>query len=116
MRWDGGYPVTRPVRLATKIHPTELLMTDLFNLRVGYFLTPNFVASVEARNENSHSALFDSSVLYLGPTVSLVNTHYWFTLAVQPQVVALQGSTGGSSLDLSQNEHLQTRLLLGFPL
>lgn len=86
------------------------------SVATGYFVTPNLVTSLEVRNENSHASLFDSSVLYLGPSVSFVSTRYWLTLTVQPQVAAFKGASDGHHLDLSQNEYLQTRLLLGFPL
>jgi hypothetical protein len=82
----------------------------------GYFVTPNVVTSLEARNENAFSGEFDHSVLYLGPTVSYVSTRFWLTLAVQPQVVAFKGATPGYHLDLTQDEYVQARLLLGFPL
>ncbi|MEI9949539.1 MAG: hypothetical protein WDO74_11270 [Pseudomonadota bacterium] len=82
----------------------------------GYFVTPNFVTSLEVRNENSYSGQLDYSVLYLGPTVSYASTRFWLTLAVQPQIVAFKGATPGHPLDLNQNEYVQARLLLGFPL
>jgi hypothetical protein len=55
-------------------------------------------------------------VLYLGPTISYASTRYWLTLAVQPQIVAFKGATPGHHLDVSHNEYVQARLLLGFPL
>jgi len=82
----------------------------------GYFVTPNVVTSLEVRNENRVTGQFDHSVLYLGPTVSYASTRFWLTLAVQPQIVAFKGATSGHHLDLSQNEYVQARLLLGFPL
>jgi len=88
----------------------------------GYFLTPNVVASLELRNENSlskeraESMRSLSSVLYAGPSVSYASTRFWLTLAVQPQVIAFKGATDGYHLDLTQNEYVQARLLLGFPL
>ena len=82
----------------------------------GYFLTPNLATSLEVRNENGFSGQFDRSVLYLGPTVSYASTRFWLTLAVQPQLVAFKGATSGHDLDLNQNEYVQARLLLGFPL
>jgi hypothetical protein len=82
----------------------------------GYFLTPNVVTSLEARNENSFNGQLDYSVLYFGPTLSYASTRFWLTLAVQPQVVAFKGLTPGHILNLSQNEYVQARLLLGFPL
>jgi hypothetical protein len=82
----------------------------------GYFLTPNWVTSLEVRNVNQYSGQLDHSVLYLGPTVSYASTRYWLTLAVQPQIVAFKGAASGHHLDLNKNEYVQARLLLGFPL
>jgi len=82
----------------------------------GYFWTPNWVTSLELRNENGFSGELDYSVLYLGPTVSYASSRFWLTLAVQPQVVAFEGATAGHHLDLDQNEYVQARLLLGLPL
>jgi hypothetical protein len=85
-------------------------------LGAGYFVTPNVVASLEVRNENRFSGQLDHSVLYLGPTISYAATRYWLTLAVQPQIVAFKGATPGHHLDVSHNEYVQARLLLGLPL
>jgi hypothetical protein len=82
----------------------------------GYFVTPNVVTSLEARNENRYTTELEGSVLYLGPSVSYASTRFWLTLAVQPQIVAFKGATEGHHLDLNQNEYVQARLLLGFPL
>jgi hypothetical protein len=85
-------------------------------LSAGYFVTPNFVTSLEARSESIFSGRIQHSVVYLGPSLSLVSSHYWLTLAVQPQIAAFKGASPGHRLDLDQNEFLQTRLLLGFAL
>jgi hypothetical protein len=82
----------------------------------GYFWTPNLVTSLEVRNENGYSGQLDRSVLYVGPAISYASTRFWLTLAVQPQVIAFKGKTTGYQLDLDQNEYVQARLLLGFPL
>jgi len=82
----------------------------------GYFVTPNVVTSLELRNENGYSGQFDYSVLYFGPSLSYASTRFWLTFAVQPQVLAFKGATPGYHLDLKQNEYVQGRLLLGFPL
>lgn len=82
----------------------------------GYFVTPNVVTSLELRNENRYSGQLDYSVLYFGPSVSYSSTRFWLTLAVQPQILALEGATPGHHLDLHANEYVQARLLLGFPL
>jgi hypothetical protein len=82
----------------------------------GYFVTPNWVTSLELRNQNGYSGQLDHSVLYLGPTVSYASTRFWLTLAVQPQVIAFKGASPGHHLDLNRNEYVQARLLLGFPL
>jgi len=85
-------------------------------LAAGYFLSPSFVTSLEARNENGLSGQYDRSVLYVGPSVSYVSSRYWLTLAVQPQLVAFKGASAGHHLDLTENEYLQGRLLLGLSL
>jgi hypothetical protein len=82
----------------------------------GYFVTPSFVPSLEARNETAFDSNIDSSVLYLGPSLSLLSGRYWATLAVEPQLVAFKGASPSRNLDLNQNERLQARLLFGFQL
>jgi len=86
------------------------------SLAAGYFVTPNFVPSLEARSETLFDSNLDSSVVYLGPSLSLSSGRYWATLAVEPQLVALKGASPSRNLDLSQNERLQARLLFGFQL
>lgn len=85
-------------------------------LAAGYFATPNLVTSLEVRNENGFSGHLDDSVLYLGPSVSFTSSRYWVTLAVQPQIVAFKGASSGRTLDLNQNEYVQSRILLGLAL
>ena len=82
----------------------------------GYFVTPSFVPSLEARSETAFDSNIDSSVLYLGPSLSLLGGRYWATLAVEPQLVAFKGASPSRNLDLSHNERLQARLLFGFQL
>jgi hypothetical protein len=85
-------------------------------LAAGYFVTPSFVPSLEVRNETAFESTISSSVLYVGPSLSLLSGRYWATLAVQPQLVAFKGASPSRNLDLSQNERLQARLLFGFQL
>jgi hypothetical protein len=82
----------------------------------GYFVTPSFVPGLEARSETAFDSNIDSSVLYLGPSFSLLSGRYWATLAVEPQLIAFKGASPSRNLDLSQNERLQARLLFGFRL
>lgn len=82
----------------------------------GYFVTPSFVPGFEVRSENVFTDQFDRSVLYAGPSASLIGARYWLTLAVQPQIVALKGASSGKHVDLNQNEWVQVRLLLGLRL
>jgi len=93
------------------------------SLAVGYFLTPSVLTGIELRSENAYSNQPDDpsrehqhSALYGGPSVSFVGARYWLTLALSPQLLALKGATRGHHLDLSENEQLQTRLMLGFQL
>ena len=82
----------------------------------GYFVTPSFMPSLELRSETAFDSNIDRSVLYLGPSLSLLSGRYWTTLAVLPQLVALKGASPSRNLDLSQNERLQARVLFGFQL
>jgi hypothetical protein len=91
---------------------SELTLTALAS--AGYFVTPTFVPGVEVRSENGVSSKLDRSVLYLGPSVSVMTEGWWATLAVQPQITAFKGATPGHHFDLDQNERLQARLLFGF--
>jgi hypothetical protein len=85
-------------------------------LAAGYFVTPSFVPSLEARSETAFDSNIDRSVLYLGPSFSWLSGRYWATLAIEPQLVAFKGASPSRNLDLSQNERLQARLLFGFEL
>ncbi|HEX3855637.1 MAG TPA: hypothetical protein VHW01_31960 [Polyangiaceae bacterium] len=85
-------------------------------LGAGYFVTPSFVPSLEVRSETAFDSNIDRSVLYLGPSVSLLSGRYWATFAVEPQLVAFKGASPSRNLDLSQNERLQVRVLFGFQL
>ena len=80
----------------------------------GYFVTATFMPALEARSESSLSKQLDRSVLYLGPSVSLMTEGWWATLALEPQIAAFKGASKGRSLDLDNNERLQARLLFGF--
>ncbi|HEX7451730.1 MAG TPA: hypothetical protein VF294_05575 [Polyangiaceae bacterium] len=82
----------------------------------GYFVTPSFMPSLELRSETAFDSNIDRSVLYLGPSLSLLSGRYWTTLAVLPQLAALKGASPSRNLDLSQNERLQARVLFGFQL
>ncbi len=83
-------------------------------LSLGYFVTPTFVPALEIRSQNAIPSQLTSSVIYFGPSVSLVTEGFWTTLAVEPQIAAVKGATPGYSYDLDRNERLQARLLFGF--
>ncbi len=85
-------------------------------LGAGYFVTPSFMPSLEVRSETAFDSNIDRSVLYLGPSFSWLSGRYWATLAAQPQLAALKGASPSRTLDLSQNERLQARVLFGFQL
>ena len=86
-------------------------------LAANYFVTPDLGLAFELHEESTiASGSLDQAVLYLGPGISFVSTNYWLTFAATPQVVTFKGATPGNRLDVSQNEYLRARLLLGFPL
>lgn len=82
----------------------------------GYFVTPTFIPSLEIREQSAASTDHKSSVVYLGPSLSLTTESWWATLSAEPQIVALRGASPGHHLDLNRNERLQARLLFGFHL
>ena len=86
------------------------------SVAAGYFVTPSFVPSLEVRSETAFDSNIDSSVLYAGPSFALMRGSYWTTLAIEPQITALKGSTPGHALDLTHSEHVQARLSFGFAL
>ena len=83
-------------------------------LSAGYFVTPTIVPALEIRSQNMIPRQLTSSVLYFGPSVSVVTAGWWATLALEPQIAALKGATAGHAYDLDENERLQARLLFGF--
>jgi hypothetical protein len=57
-----------------------------------------------------------SSTLFGGPVVGWVDRGMWATLGVQPQLVALSGSSPDSHLDLHHHERIEVRLIAGWML
>jgi len=54
--------------------------------------------------------------LYAGVTMGYRSQRWWLTVSVLPQIVALAGATGDSSLNLTEFERVESRLIVGFDL
>jgi hypothetical protein len=89
-------------------------------LGASYALSPRLALGVEMRSHNeivktAEEMEFESSALYLGPTVAWSSKSWWMTFTVLPQVVAFKHE-GGGMRDLEDHEAVQARLLLSMHL
>lgn len=85
---------------------------------IGYFVTPSFIAGIEARStsELEDADELESSVIYAGPSIGFSTESWWTTLSFTPQIAALKGASAGSHLDLDRQERMQARVIFGFHL
>lgn len=86
-------------------------------LSLGYYFTPTLVGGLEVVN----STLLDagkptSSAIYAGPSFAFESANYSLVLTAAPQVFAPKKADADAYFELEQNEHLWTRLVLGFRL
>lgn len=86
-------------------------------LSLGYYFTPTLVGGLEIVN----STLLDTgelttSTIYAGPSLAFESAHYFLVLTAAPQVFAPKKADDDAYFELEQNEHLWTRLVLGFRL
>ena len=73
---------------------------------------------LELRNKNLFPEYeeWESSAIYLGPTIGYRHEKFWAALSVLPQIYGWNNSAsqdGNSNLDLSSNEKINVRLLFG---
>ncbi|HEY3251742.1 MAG TPA: hypothetical protein VGK25_11550 [Ignavibacteria bacterium] len=82
-----------------------------------YNISSSFSAGIEVRNHNEIvESEWEHSALFAGPVFSYNQPSWWATLTILPQITALKGKTGTSSLVLDEHEKLETRLLFSFRL
>ncbi len=86
-----------------------------------YAISPRLALGLEMRSHNeiaksaSSEMEFESSALYLGPTVAWSSKSWWLTFTALPQIAAFKHE-GGGIRDLKDHEAMQARLLLSFHL
>lgn len=83
----------------------------------GYFVSEKVLFGLELEQLNKlENGELEHSRLYAGPTVAISSNRYWTSLSVLPQLLAFQGASTDTHLDLSDGEYVQTRIILGFDL
>jgi hypothetical protein len=84
------------------------------DLGVAWLVTQELSVGLELRNVNEFEQAEDleSSVLFAGPVIGVQQEGWWAALGFQPQVAALEGKSSGQ-FDLTHQERMQVRLLLG---
>lgn len=86
-------------------------------LAVGYFVLPAFMVGAEAWQLNElEGHEVESSVLFAGPTLAYASEGWWSAVTFMPQLFSFNERTPGSRLDLTHQERLQARLLMGLHL
>ncbi len=90
--------------------------TELFaTLGGAYFVTPNLGVGAEARGETElGGATWESTVFYLGPTVSYATSWWWAALHASRQIGGLQSGAKRDIFVCENHEQYQVRLLFSF--
>lgn len=103
---------------ATKLLEHEIELTIGWSHRCG----AQWTAGIELRN---HSAIvkesspggsewvMESSAVFLGPALHISLNEFWFTATAMPQIIALNGETAGTGLDLEHHERFEFRVIAG---
>jgi len=102
-----------------KLSRAESEMESKFEGSFGlsYAFSSSLHAGFELRQNNvfTESGLEHSAFLG-GPVISYTQTEWWATLTVMPQIAGFKGKTEGSSLNLTEYEKFQARLIFSFHL
>ncbi|HKY38273.1 MAG TPA: hypothetical protein VJN18_20160 [Polyangiaceae bacterium] len=83
-------------------------------LGAAFLLPRGFSLGLELRAPLGLTGDEKSSTLFGGPVVGWVDRGFWASLGVQPQLVALSGSSPDGHLDLTRHERLEVRLIAGW--
>lgn len=86
-------------------------------LSAGYYFAPTLVGGVEVVNSTLVAdGEIEASAIYAGPSFAYASAHYYLVLSAAPQVFAPQKANSDEYFELSHNERLWARLVLGFRL
>jgi len=94
----------------------EMKLEGVFGL--SYAFSPVFSAGFETRQVNvmNDEGKIEHSAFFAGPVISVSQPSWWMALTVLPQVAGLKGKPEGKSLNLTEFEKFETRLLVAFHL
>lgn len=86
------------------------------NWGLGVDLGKGFTAGVEARMPNVYTDDdgWANSALYAGPLLGYARDDFWVNLTFMPQLAGIRGNSTGSSLNLSEFERYQVRLIFSY--
>ncbi len=83
----------------------------------GWFFTPRFMLGLEVRSSNHWTLAPDVShedtTFFAGPTVAYSSRGYWLAASVMPQIGAAVGATGNDVRNLTSQEMVNARFLMG---
>jgi hypothetical protein len=90
-------------------------------IETSFGLSHSFSSSLHAGFELRQHNVFNEgglehSAFFGGPVISFTQPEWWATLTIMPQIVGFKGKSEGSSLNLSEYEKLQARLVFSFHL
>ncbi len=94
-------------------HATEFEV----ELAAGYRVHPRWTVGFEIRDDNrwttDGAAQLTDAVLYAGPTVAFSAQSFWIAASILPQIHAFAGSVTADGRNLTSEEAVQARILMG---
>lgn len=117
--WKWALNLNHAVEWEHQLHDIEGEFGAAFGLT--RFVGKQWAVGFEARNVNAMPDYkrVEYSAVYVGPVVSFRQEKWWTTLTVMPQVFGRNwdgANDGHRNLDLTHNERVNIRLLIGFNL
>jgi hypothetical protein len=114
--WKWALNLTHATEWEDNLHETEGELEA--TLGVGRDLNKNWCVALELRSITKipNYEEFETTALYLGPTVTYREDNWWAGLSVLPQVWGRDWDHSGDgydNLDLAHNERVHIRLLFG---
>ncbi|PKN58591.1 MAG: hypothetical protein CVU56_04935 [Deltaproteobacteria bacterium HGW-Deltaproteobacteria-14] len=101
-----------------ELDETEVELLLELDLAAAWLISTHFSLGVEVRGVLVMPEVesVEHGALYAGLTLGYRTERFWLALSILPQVAALAGATGDSSLNLTEFERVQSRLIAGYSL